>query len=73
MLFLCESDFVCVNDKYYLNSNNVVKEKEILKIVREVWMKRDYFCSFYIFIFLVYCCYRVFKRRFLSGMFLIRV
>lgn len=36
-------------------------------------MKGDYFRNLQIFIFLVYCRYRGFKKRFLFGMCLIRV
>lgn len=68
MVPLCESDFVCVDDKYYLNSNYAGREKETLQNAKEVWMKGDQPRSLQILTFPAYCRYRGLKKRLLSGM-----
>ena len=69
---LCESDFVCIDHKYYLNSNYAVKEKETLQNAKEVWMKGDHPRKLQILTFPAYCRYRGLKKRLLSGMCLTR-
>lgn len=68
MVPLCESDFVCVDDKYYLNSNYAAKEKETLQNAKEVWLKGEHPRSLHILTFPAYCRYRALKKRLLSGM-----
>ncbi|PFX32546.1 AT-rich interactive domain-containing protein 5B [Stylophora pistillata] len=72
MLPVCESDFVRVNDKYYLNSDYAGKEKETLKIAKEAWVERDHPRTLHILTFPAYCRYRALKERLISGMFLTR-
>ena len=69
---LCESDFFCVDHKYYLNSNYAEKEKETLQNAKEVWMKGDHPRNLQILTFPAYCRYRGLKKRLLSGMCLTR-
>lgn len=69
---LCESDFFCVDQKYYLDSYYAVKEKETLQNAKEVWMKGDHPRNLQILTFPAYCRYRGLKKRLLSGMCLTR-
>ena len=67
MVPLYETDFVCFNDKYYLSSNYVVKEKERLLNAREAWQNEDHSRSLQILTFPAYCRYRALKERLLAG------
>ena len=67
MVPLYESDFVCIDDKYYLNSQYAEKEKKRLQQAREAWRSGDQPRSLQILTFPAYCRYRALKKRLLSG------
>ena len=67
MLPLYESDFVCIDDKYYLSNHFAAKERERLKKARLAWQNGDQPRSLQILTFPAYCRYRALKKRLLSG------
>ena len=67
MIPLYESDFVCINDKYYLDSHYVDKERERQLKASESWKSGDQPRSLHILTFPAYCRYRALKKRLLAG------
>ena len=67
MIPLYESDFVCIDDKYYLSNHCAATEKERLKKARLAWQNGDQPRSLQILAFPAYCRYRALKKRLLSG------
>jgi len=69
---LYESDFVCINETYYLNSNYATKEKERMQKATEAWQNGGQHRSLQILTFPAYCRYRALKKRLLAGVCLTR-
>lgn len=67
MVPLFESDFVCIDDRYHLNSTYVSKEKERLRCAKKAWQSGEKPRQLKILTLPAYCRYRALKKRLLSG------
>ena len=67
MIPLLESDFACIEDRYYLNSLYFSKEKERLRNAKRAWQEEEKPRCLKILTFPAYCRYRALKKRLLSG------
>lgn len=67
MVPLFESDFVCIDDRYHLNSTYVSKEKERLRCAKKAWQSGEKPRQLKILTLPAYCRYRAVKKRLLSG------
>ena len=67
MVPLFESDFVCIDDRYHLNSTYVSKEKERLRCAKKAWQSGEKSRQLKILTLPAYCRYRALKKRLLSG------
>ena len=59
---LCESDFECIDRKYYLKCNHVQQETQ-----RRTWLKGEHPRTLHILTFPAYCRYRALMKRLSNG------